>query len=124
MPRPCDSNLFEFFYQLRFQRPEIRRGFCLCTWRHWRRSIYKVTPGHGNGDSVWLLLKGVQGLSKAGRLEEDVRFEEDKEELVFIPCPMDRAAFVIGARGAVTGLPAPCMRTTELELEYGSCLIG
>ena len=46
------------------------------------------------------------------------------EELGFIQCTIDRAVFMIGARGAATGLPAPYGQTTELELELDTYSIG
>jgi len=54
-------------------------------------------PGHGDGDSVWKLLKGLYGLKQAGRIWHE-SLKADMEELGFTQCHRDHAVFRIGKR--------------------------
>jgi Reverse transcriptase (RNA-dependent DNA polymerase) len=52
-------------------------------------------PGYGNGESVWLLLKGLYGLKQAGRIWHE-QLKADMEGLGYVQCPRDHAVFRIG----------------------------
>jgi hypothetical protein len=74
-------------------------------------------PGHGDGDSVWKLLKGLYGLKQAGRIWHE-RFKTDMEELGYAQCQRDHTAFRIGTRK--TGDWAVCAFWVHDETGIGS----
>ena len=74
-------------------------------------------PGHGDGDSVWKLLKGLYGLKQAGRIWHE-RLKADMEELGYTQCQRDHAVFRIGTRK--TGNLAVCAFWVDDETSIGS----
>ena len=60
--------------------------------------VYMEPPsGHGDGDSVEKLLKGLYGLKQLGRIWHE-RLKVDMEELVYTQCHRDHAVFRIGTQ--------------------------
>ena len=55
------------------------------------------SPGHGDGDSVWKLLKGLYGLKQAGRICHEGP-KGDMEELGYTQCHRGHAVLLIGTR--------------------------
>ena len=55
------------------------------------------SPGHGDGDSVWKLLKGLYGLKQAGRICHEGP-KADMEELGYTLCHRGHAVLLIGTR--------------------------
>lgn len=49
-------------------------------------------PSHGNGSSVWKLLKGLYGLKQAGCIWHE-RLKADMEDLGYVQCQRDHAVF-------------------------------
>jgi Reverse transcriptase (RNA-dependent DNA polymerase) len=54
-----------------------------------------LPPGYGNGESVWLLLKGLYGLKQARRIWHK-QLKADMEGLGYVQCPRNYAVFRIG----------------------------
>ena len=54
-------------------------------------------PVHKKNGTVWLLLKGLYGLKRAGRICNE-RFKANMEELGFVQCPRDGTVLRVGTR--------------------------
>ena len=68
--------------------------------------------------TVWLLLKGLYGLKRAGRIWDE-RFKADMEEFGFVQCPKDRAVFRVGTWRSDDW--AACAFWVDDETGIGSC---
>ena len=77
----------------------------------------EAPPGHGDGDTVWKLLKGLYGLKQAGWIWHE-RLKADMEGLGYVQCKRDHAVFRIGNRS--DGNWAVCAFWVDDETGVGS----